>query len=583
MAEATVKEEIVMTPSKKGKTTSIRIEKVKRDLIDASKVKHKGQGQHSGLVINQKADGDAEDNSPAHLQLEFKCFLVDNKTGRHIPESRVLKFWFAPDTDYLDKVTGTYEFFKELVRPESFPRDYVGFIKRIMQMIKYEQYIRIKKIEIDMSQIDETEGPPLSPGDDGGGDGLDREDTRPREQVMQEQVLHTLESAYPNIMPLEDLAKLTNCDEMMVSATLDMLQGRNLIRQIEPGRWVRKVLDEKTEVKVVKNMPIQAQASKPTIAVITSKYNEKLAVDSMMENKTTYVKFKTEGESTSYTIGTIGSHTIVSTKIPQLGRDRGAQISSGNTTTRLLGTFSDIEHVLLVGVAGSVPHYTDFYKHTRLGDVIVGTPNQKGYMYIFCDDIIQDKEKGQLQYQLKSWSPHDMIIQRIFEKIRDEYMADPHGAPWEKYIAEGQQLLQGQEVDFLRPPPETDKLYMNIGGNDVIEVGHPPIPEEVKRWYSPDTPTIRHGSIGSGKPIIADDNLRQDFAARHNLVAYDTEFDQVLESIVGNRKDSFVFIRGVADYLDGSKNVDWQPYSALAAASFMKTLIESLPAPGYTS
>ncbi len=43
----------------------------------------------------------------------FRCVLQ---------ESRVLKFWFAPDTDYLDKVTGAYEFFKELVKPDSFPR-----------------------------------------------------------------------------------------------------------------------------------------------------------------------------------------------------------------------------------------------------------------------------------------------------------------------------------------------------------------------------------------------------------------------------------------------------------------------------
>ncbi len=42
----------------------------------------------------------------------------------------------------------------------------------------------------------------------------------------------------------------------------------------------------------------------------------------------------------------------------------------------------------------------------------------------------------------------------------------------------------GQEVDFSRPPPETDKLYMNIGGNDVIEVGHPPPPPEAKHWVS---------------------------------------------------------------------------------------------------
>ena len=47
--------------------------------------------------------------------------------------------------------------------------------------------------------------------------------------------------------------------------------------------------------------------------------------------------FSVTGESNVYTIGDIGSHRVVSTKIPQLGRQMAAQISAGNTTTRLLG------------------------------------------------------------------------------------------------------------------------------------------------------------------------------------------------------------------------------------------------------
>jgi len=39
-----------------------------------------------------------------------------------LQESRVLKFWFSPETEYFDRVTCAYEFFKELVRPENFPR-----------------------------------------------------------------------------------------------------------------------------------------------------------------------------------------------------------------------------------------------------------------------------------------------------------------------------------------------------------------------------------------------------------------------------------------------------------------------------
>ena len=46
-----------MTPTKKGKTTVIAIEKKKRALIDQSKVAHQGGGQHSGMVINKQAAG----------------------------------------------------------------------------------------------------------------------------------------------------------------------------------------------------------------------------------------------------------------------------------------------------------------------------------------------------------------------------------------------------------------------------------------------------------------------------------------------------------------------------------------------
>ncbi len=51
----------------------------------------------------------------------------------------------------------------------------------------------------------------------------------------------------------------------------------------------------------------------------------------------------------------------------------------------------------------------------------------------------------------------------------------------------------------------------------------------------PNQPTLRYGTIGSGKPVVQDDALRTDFSARHGVIAYDTEFDQCLESITGNK------------------------------------------------
>lgn len=53
---------------------------------------------------------------------------------------------------------------------------------------------------------------------------------------------------------------------------------------------------EDKEIKVVKQMPTIASNKQPTIAIITAQYCEKIAVDSMLENKETFVRYTTVGE-----------------------------------------------------------------------------------------------------------------------------------------------------------------------------------------------------------------------------------------------------------------------------------------------
>lgn len=52
--------------------------------------------------------------------------------------------------------------------------------------------------------------------------------------------------------------------------------------------------------QVVKQMPTIASNKQPTIAVITAQYCEKLAVDAMLENKETFVRYTTVGEYISF-------------------------------------------------------------------------------------------------------------------------------------------------------------------------------------------------------------------------------------------------------------------------------------------
>jgi len=66
--------------------------------------------------------------------LEFCVFLINASTAMHTKESRQLRFWFKDSIAETDKPRIAQDFFKALVAPFEFPRDYVGFIKKIMSI-----------------------------------------------------------------------------------------------------------------------------------------------------------------------------------------------------------------------------------------------------------------------------------------------------------------------------------------------------------------------------------------------------------------------------------------------------------------
>lgn len=122
-----------------------------------------------------------------------------------------------------------------------------------------------------------------------------------------------------------------------------------------------------------------------------------------------------------YTIGNIGEHRVVSTKLPLFGRDsRSAKISSGNTTTRLLGIFQKVEHVFLVGCAGGVPHYSDYNKHPRRGDIIVSFPDPSSNEeteFVYGHFEVQ-KSQANSQIVFNSWMPTSTDLYKIVNAIK---------------------------------------------------------------------------------------------------------------------------------------------------------------------
>ncbi|GAB0097346.1 uncharacterized protein DMENIID0001_129810 [Sergentomyia squamirostris] len=590
-------EQVVMTP--KGKTNNSTVILIERKLVEAiSERVHVAGGDHKGIIINKDAIKDQKSqNVPAQLSLEFRVFLVSANTGQHSQESRTLRFWFR---DWLDdgerQAQVAQDFFKELVTPKEFPRDYVGFIKKIMKQMQ-KGYNEVQALEVELKILETTSAPPSRP--------LSIEDAQFEVvPLTPEKVLELIEQAYPNPITAEDLARDNGWSEEEVQQVLISLQNRGLVKSMEYNSFTR-IHHEDKDIKVVKQMPTIASNKQPTIAIITAQYCEKLAVDAMLENKETFVRYTTVGtsaekdvnglerrrqkkkrfgESNVYTLGNIGAHRIVSTKLPSVGSTREAMTAAGNTTTRLLGTFQKVDYVFIVGVAGGVPHYTDYRKHVRLGDVVISHPDIKrnsvvenGHSNPWGDDqfVYVYNSRGR---EVKTYFPANPCLQQISKYLQMQHLKKP----WESYLREGLKHLQERTSnDFNRPAANTDKLYMNIGNRDVIEVAHPQQNPQDAEDVTDGGPLTRvHlGPIGSGSDQIKSDTLRSEFSRTFGLLATDIEMSSVLDSIVGNCRDSFILVKGISDYKDGMTTKKWQNYASLAAAAVMKSIICAMDAP----
>ncbi|XP_049843024.1 uncharacterized protein LOC126293735 isoform X1 [Schistocerca gregaria] len=605
------KDHIVMTPKcKTTDSTTLAIERRAVPLDDTKNDKiHVAGGDHQGIIINKELAKDVDD-SPAQLSLEFRVFLVNAQTGSHTRESRTLHYWFAEELPAAERPSVAQLFFRELVSPQEFPRDYVGFIKKVMKLLQHG-FTGIRKVEVTLKQLGTSDQPPPSarPSQDGVLVISLGPTTRPVPvsadestlgavaPLTEERIKELLESSFPNPVTAVELARSNGWSEEEVQAQLSQLTEKGIAKALEHGAYTRAVA---TKVQVVRNMPAMVQSKQPTIAIITAQYCEKLAVDSMLDNRETFVRyttvgtlakdpvtgksvsFKRFGESNVYTLGNIGAHRIVCTKLPTVGHTREAITAAGNTTTRMLGTFQKVDHVFLVGVGGGVPHYTDYRRHVRLGDVVVSHPvDGKRSVYVYCENAALS-ESGGAEFEIKEYCPNNMGLQKIAAQLQAEAESRDE-PPWMQLMREAINSLQSEsEHNFSQPPADSDKLYMAIGERDLIEVAHPSPQEGAENHRRKGCPWLHLSPVASGRGVARDEALRQQLAHETGALAFDSEFDAVLDAVTGSCRDSFLVARGIADYRDGGRpgaaGSQWQPYAALAAAAVVRCIVERVPA-----
>ena len=111
-----------------------------------------------------------------------------------------------------------------------------------------------------------------------------------------------------------------------------------------------------------------------------------------------------------------------------------------------------------------------------------------------------------------------MIISRMV--VEDGYCGEGPSAWLANYTSALAELTGPEEEvgEWSRPPADTDKLYMSLGGGDMIEVGHPAPGQPGQDPRVAGFPVLHLGPVAAGRGVSLDDQLRQEFAYKVTLL-----------------------------------------------------------------
>lgn len=289
------------------------------------------------------------------------------------------------------------------------------------------------------------------------------------------------------------------------------------------------------------------------VLVVVALPKELAAVSAVFDEQP--VQFGHHGDPNIYLLGSFSGGADGSGKRAVLVTSSGVgNQTSSAVATNALRTFPNVEHVLMVGIAGGCPSPDDPGEHVRLGDIVVSAKGVIGYDHVKA--TLEGQEiRGTIQLpSARLLAAHRALQAKVLLGSQ----------PWLQFMQSVQRQVPGT---FARPSPDKDILH-----EGELVLSHP---EQTAR-ISLD-PMVHSSVIGAADVLQKDpakrDMLRKRFAVR----AIEMEASGLQTAAWAQEKDIFV-IRGICDYCDAFKNDEWQNYAALVAAAYARALIEHMPA-----
>ena len=288
----------------------------------------------------------------------------------------------------------------------------------------------------------------------------------------------------------------------------------------------------------------------PTVGIVSALWKEAAAIR-MLVNDIRPVPAK-PNDRNQYQEGWLPStdseqvHWVVLALLPQDGTGNASAVCAD-----LFHSYPELECVVMCGIAGGIPNPGDPEQHVRLGDVVV------------ADEIVSygnvRRTDGE-EVLRRPTAGRSADLMRAVHELRIGELAGSH--PWRAWLDGTDSRL----TPFRRPPADSDVLY--VAG---VPVSHPDL---TMSSHDEGWPKVHYGPIGSADVLLRDEIYRDELAADHRFLAVEMEASGIASATVLRNRAWFV-VRGVVDYCENAGKTDvWHLYSSLAAAAYVRALLE---------
>ncbi|MEV4160839.1 phosphorylase family protein [Nonomuraea dietziae] len=230
------------------------------------------------------------------------------------------------------------------------------------------------------------------------------------------------------------------------------------------------------------------------------------------------------GDPNQYVRAELPCGPVVTTVLTTTGNSAAA-----HACAHLVRSFPGIETVIMCGIALGVPRPGDPERDVRLGDVVVGSAGVVHYSHVRVTD------EG-----VRTRGATLVAAPRLLRGVNELRAASLRGQhPWRERASPPPSPL------YARPPSERD-------------------------WQ------VFHGRIGSGDELLRSARRRDELARREDLLAIEMEAAGVAVGAALDGRECLA-VRGVSDYGDAAKSDLWHPAASLAAAAYVRALLDVLP------